>query len=123
MEKKYKVYVTFGVLIVLITGLYYFTNWFSLVTGYFKGEDEIVRLTNCLNSKGAEFYGTEICARCEEQMRIFGKTAKSLRHIDCGKDKEFCPNLKEIPAFYIGQKFYYGVINVSEIKKISGCYE
>lgn len=121
MEKKFKVMVTFGVLVFLVAGLYFFTEWFSLVTGYFKGEDEVVKLTRCLNEKGAEFYGAEFCADCEKQMKIFGRSAQSLKYIDCGKDKEFCPNLKEIPAIYLNKEIHYNFKSFDELKQISGC--
>ncbi len=121
MDKQYKVMITFGILIFLVAGLYYFTEWFSLVTGYFKGEDSVVSLVKCLNDKGAEFYGAEFCADCEKQMGIFGKAAANLKYIDCGKGKEFCPNLREIPAFYVNKEVIYGYKSFDEVKQISGC--
>jgi hypothetical protein len=121
MQKRFKVYLTFGILVLIVGGLYIFTNWFSLITGYFKGEDEVVRLAVCLNGKGAEFYGTTFCADCEKQTKAFGYAFSNIKYVDCGKDKEFCPNIRSIPAWYINGQIYYGYKEINELKEISGC--
>jgi hypothetical protein len=121
MDKKTKVMVTFVVVIVLIASLYFFTDWFSKVTGYFGGEDERELLAVCLAEKGAEFYGTEYCADCEKQVKLFGEPFSFISYVDCGREKEFCPNIREIPAWYIDQKIIYGFKTLDELKEISGC--
>lgn len=121
MKKKHKVMVTLGVLILLIFGLYFFTDWFSVVTGYLKGEDAGVSLATCLDEKGAEFYGTKFCAECEKQVKEFGRAFEKIKYIDCGREKEFCPNIKEIPAWYIGGKFEYGFKTIDELQELSHC--
>jgi hypothetical protein len=121
MEKKFKVLLTLGAVIVLVVFLYMFTNWFSLITGYFKGEDEVMLLATCLSGKGAEFYGTTFCADCEKQTKIFGNAFSNIKYIDCGRDKEFCPNIRTIPAWYINGQIYYGYKEIKDLKEISDC--
>jgi len=123
MKKQHKVFLTFGILIVLIVFLYLFTNWFSLITGYLKGEDEVTRLATCLNAKGAEFYGNDFCADCEKQERLFGKAFEKINYVDCGKDNSLCPNIREIPAWYIDKKIHDGYKEIDELKELSGCAE
>ena len=124
MEKRLKLFITFFILVVIISGLYLFSNWFSIITGYFTGEDEKVKLAECLAGKNAEFYGSDYCVECEKQREIFGTAFKNINYIDCGKEKENCPNINRIPAWYIGNndsEIYYGFKNLTELRKISGC--
>ena len=124
MEKNVKLFLTFFILVVLVAGLYIFTSWSSIITGYFVGEDEKVKLAECLGGKKAELYGSDYCPECEKQREIFGTAFKKINYIDCGREKENCPNVNRIPAWYIGNgsgEIYYGFKNFTELKKISGC--
>ncbi|MBI2452144.1 hypothetical protein HYV50_03640 [Candidatus Pacearchaeota archaeon] len=121
MEKRTKVLVTFIVVIFLVAGLYIFTDWFSKVTGYFSGESEKLKLSKCLSNQGAEFYGTTLCAECEKQKEIFGDNFKLITYVDCGEDKSLCPNIREIPAWYINKNIHYGFKNLTQLEEISGC--
>ena len=98
MEKRTSVLITFALVIVMIAGLYIFTDWFSQVTGYFLGEGEIKKIAFCLNENGAEFYGSSYCPDCEKTRKLFGQSFKSIHYIDCGKEMENCPNIQSIPA-------------------------
>ncbi|MEK6855433.1 MAG: hypothetical protein AABX73_04385 [Nanoarchaeota archaeon] len=121
MERQNRVFLTFVFIVLLVTGLYIFTDWFSKVTGYFSGESERGKIVLCLKEKGAELYGSEFCADCEKQRKIFGEEIKSIFYVDCGRNKELCPNIREIPAWYIDRKIYYGLKSLSELKEISEC--
>jgi len=124
MKKRTQVLVTFLFVIVLVSGLYVFTSWFSLITGYFTGESEQARVANCLTDQGSEFYGTSFCADCEKQQNELGKTFETINYIDCGRDKQNCPNIESIPAWYIPNsedKIHYGFKTINELKVLSGC--
>src|SRR3989344_2153859 len=108
MELKYKTLLSFGILILIVAGLYIFTDWFSKVTGYLAGEDETVKLSQCLHKKDAEFYDSINCADCEKQRKLFGKAMKFITVVDCGDNKELCKNIREVPAWYIDKNIYYG---------------
>src|SRR3989344_5149756 len=97
MEKRLQVMITFVFLILLVAGLYIFTNWFSIITGYFTGES---------------------------QQKAFGKSFEQIIKVDCGNDKENCPNVREVPAWYIPnseEKFHYGLLTLNEISESAGC--
>ena len=72
MNTQQKTLLSFGILIIVVFGLYFFTDWFSKVTGYLGGEDERSKLARCLSDKEAEFYGGVYCADCEKQLKLFG---------------------------------------------------
>ena len=112
---------TFLALVLLIAGLYSFTDWFSKFTGYFTGEEEIRKLVLCLNENDAEFYTSMFCADCERQQRLFGENFKLINQVNCGRDKELCPNIQSIPAWYIEKNIYYGYKNLTELKEIGNC--
>lgn len=121
MEPRTKVFLTFAIAVVLVAGLYIFTNWFSLITGYFTGEDERARVANCLNEQGAEFYGTLYCIDCEKQAEVFGPAFTVISQVDCGRNNENCPNIQSVPAWYLNKNIHYGFKSLEEIKEISGC--
>jgi len=121
MEKRVQVLITFVIAILLVTGLYMFTDWFSKVTGYLAGEDEKIKLAQCLDGKNAEFYTDTYCPACAKQKAILGSSIKLIKTIECGKKLQNCPNIKEIPAWYLNKKIHYGYFNLTELDTLSGC--
>lgn len=121
MEKRVRVLVTFSIAIILIASLYFFTNWFSLITGYFVGESEQQRIANCLAENGAEFYTSIQCADCERQRELFGRAFDRVPQVDCGEDKSLCPNIQSVPAWYLNKKIHYGLRSLDELKALGGC--
>ena len=123
MKSKTKVIISFIILIVLIFGLYSFTNWFSKVTGYVLGEDEKIKLAQCLNSKGVILYTSATCPSCEWQLDLLGETASQFINIfECNNvEQGACSELKGVPAWKINGEFYYGKKNFKELIEISGC--
>lgn len=113
--------ITFLALILLVSGLYLFTDWFSKVTGYFTGEGEINKLVICLNNKNTEFYTSLYCADCERQQKLFGTEFSSIKQVNCGNNKELCPNIQSIPAWYMGGNIFYGYKDLKELKEIANC--
>jgi hypothetical protein len=101
--------------------LYIFTDWFSKVTGYILGEDEKTKVAHCLEGQDVEFYTNKFCAECERQRDVFGSSIRFVNNVDCGKDKEKCPHIREIPAWYINKTIYYGYKNLTELKDLSDC--
>ena len=121
MDAQRRILISVVVLIVLVFGLYFFTDWFSKVTGYFSGEDENTRLAQCLDGKNVEFYSSVYCPKCEKQREELGGAFKFITQIDCGKDMENCDNIREVPAWYINKTIVYGLQNRSELRELSGC--
>ena len=121
MEKQTRVFLTFLFVILLVAVLYIFTDWFSQATGYFTGESETKNIALCLSKRGAEFYGTIYCVDCEKTKKMFGQSFKLINEFDCGAEKENCPNIHSIPAWFIDNKIYYGFKNLTELQEISNC--
>ena len=121
MDTRQKVLVIIVVLFVLVFGLYFFTDWFSKVTGYLGGEDEKEALAICLDERGVEFFYSIDCAECERQAAEFGEAMELIYQTDCGDELENCSNLREVPAWYIDNEFIYGFIGFEELKWLSGC--
>ena len=121
MEARTKAMISFAVLVVLLFGLYGFTDWFSKTTGYVFGEDEKVILAQCLDGKKTVFYVSETCPKCDEQLEYFGNTASDfLRVFECD-DAETCPAEGGVPAWKINGEFYYGIRELNDLIEISGC--
>ena len=120
MQTQTRVFVTMGILMALILGLYVFSDWFSKVTGYFSGDDQLTRLVNCMNEKGVILYTEEECKDCYEQQQIIGdKYYSLLTVIMC--DKGIDCNFKELPAWEIDAKINYGKKTLNELASLSGC--
>ena len=121
MEARTRTMITFAVLIVLIFGAYFFTDWFSKATGYVLGEDEKEALAKCLSENGSVFYFSSTCPKCEEQIQMFGDTAADfLVKYECMTADE-CPAVGGVPAWKINGQFYYGEKSFDELQKFSEC--
>lgn len=119
MEQYRKTMLTFGVLILVLFGLYYFSDWFSKTTGYVLGEDEKEKLVACLNNQNVALYISNTCPDCEEQLELFGQAKDKLNIISCASVEE-CPE-GGVPAWQIGKQIVYGVKGLDELIEISGC--
>lgn len=120
MQSSTRFMLTLGVLVVLITGLYLFSDWFSKTTGYVLGEDQQIRLVECLNQKSSVFYTKSDCVDCFRQEEIFAEQAFGLLQVlSC--DDLLCENLASIPAWEIDGKFYYGTMDFNQLSDVSGC--
>jgi ribosomal protein S27E len=111
--------ITFGVMILVLFGLYYFSDWFSRTTGYVLGEDQKAELATCLTTKGATFYISSTCPDCNEQLDMFGDAAKKLTVTTCQRIDE-CPT-GGVPAWIINGRTIYGLKSFEELIKLSGC--
>ena len=123
MEARSKVRVCLFVLIVLVIGLYLFTDWFSRVTGYVVGESESYEVAKCLEEAGATFYSAEYCLDCKKQEDMFGKDFERISQTKCGNTGELCNNIREVPAWYIDGKLYDGVQSLESLKVVSNCVD
>ena len=119
MNQYTKTVLTFGALVVLLIGLYFFSDWFSKTTGYVLGDDEKANLATCLKSKGALLYVSNTCPDCDEQIRLFGQASRLLDVVVC-KSAEECPE-GGVPAWKVNNKYYYGLLGLDELIMLSGC--
>ena len=120
MEQQTKTILTFAFLIIVLFGLYFFSDWFSKTTGYAPGEDEKLKLVLCLNAHDAVFYRSATCPDCDEQLELFGaEAAKFVNVINC-ESVDNCP-AGGVPAWKIGTQTHYGVKRFDELISVSGC--
>jgi hypothetical protein len=121
MNSRTKAVLSFTILVLLIFGLYFFTNWFSQVTGYALGEDEKVNLAQCLDGKNAIFYVSPTCPKCTQHLELFGDTAvRFLDIVECITPEE-CSAEGGVPAWRINGEYYYGVKSLGQLQRISEC--
>lgn len=120
MEQYTKTMITFGVFVVVLFGLYYFSDWFSRTTGYVLGDDEKMKLATCLKNNGAVFYTSSTCPDCERQLEMFGKDAAGVLNVVICASVDECP-IGGVPAWRIGRETIYGVKEFDELIRISGC--
>ncbi|MDP4039206.1 MAG: hypothetical protein Q8P57_01340 [Candidatus Pacearchaeota archaeon] len=120
MNQITKTAVTFGILILLLFGLYLFANWFSKTTGYVLGEDEKINLAQCLAGKKSVFYISSTCPSCDLEKELFGETALKFLEIKECRAIEECPE-GGVPAWEINGEIYYGFKKLSELIQISKC--
>ncbi|MEK6898785.1 MAG: hypothetical protein AABW79_01680 [Nanoarchaeota archaeon] len=120
MESSTRFMITLVALVALIAGLYLFSDWFSKTTGYVLGEDQQIRLVQCLNEKNSVFYTMSDCVDCFRQQELFADRAfEFLQVLSC--DDLLCENLVSIPAWEIDGKFYYGTMDFNQLSDVSGC--
>ena len=120
MEQFGRTIITFGVLVFIIFGLYFFSDWFSKTTGYVLGEDEKLQLAQCLTIKEAIFYRSATCPDCDNQLELFGNGAvRFLNVVNCASADE-CPN-GGVPAWKVNGQTYYGIKQFNELIELSGC--
>ena len=127
MDFRVKTFVSLLLLMLVVFGLYFFSDWFSKVTGYVTGDDEKIKLVKCMNEKDAEFYTGVYCADCERQEKEFGETIEKLNKIVCETSStgviidERRKSLRSIPAWYANGKIEYGYKSLEELKQLYGC--
>ncbi len=120
MEQFFKTVLTFAVLIAVLFGLYFFSDWFSKTTGYVFGESEKMDLAICLKNKDVVFYSSSTCPDCDRQLELLGKDASKLLNIVICSNADECP-AGGVPAWEIGGQTHYGYKELSELVGISGC--
>ena len=120
MEQFFKTVLTFAVLIAVLFGLYFFSDWFSKTTGYVFGESEKMDLAICLKNKDVVFYSSSTCPDCDMQLELLGKDASKLLNIVICSNADECP-AGGVPAWEIGGQTHYGYKELSELVGISGC--
>src|SRR3989344_1583210 len=121
MDSRRRVFISILALFALIAGLYFFTDWFSKATGYVLGEDQKIAFANCLKDKKTTLYLSDDCLDCERQREELGEQAYAvIDKVICDK-KRLCGGLKEVPAWNIDGKFYYGIKDYDDIDELSSC--
>ena len=113
--------ITFGVLVVMIVSLYFFTGWFSKTTGYVLGEDQKIQLAQCLTNNNAILYISSSCYPCDNQLEEFGEDASQYLTVITCDNVDDCPSVPGVPSWYINQEYHLGKINLGDLQELSDC--
>lgn len=128
MKRGRKILFSVAILIVLVVGIYFFTDIFSKITGYnslslLTGKTthaDHSEFSECLDKKAATlYYRSQGCKECDEQMKLIQEYEQDITHIDCFIDD--CPPLSHLPAWIIEGVEYDGSKTLQELKDISEC--
>jgi len=92
-------------------------------------EEQIVTERNyddfakCLTEKGAKMFGTEWCAHCKDQKKLFGDSFQYIDYIDCDKNEKECDTagIKGYPTWIIDGEKYEGEQKLSRLASLTGC--
>ncbi len=132
MDKKVRVLLTFGILVLLILGFYLVSYVITKYTGYsitgraVYSKEEQVQIGKCLTNKGVVLYCVDsmLSLNCLRQKRNLGKAFEYMSYIDCSESEnlEQCRDLS-LPAWKIGKRIYYGIYDLGRLAEVSGCEE
>ncbi|MEK6927208.1 MAG: hypothetical protein AABX11_02145 [Nanoarchaeota archaeon] len=121
MNTKYKVLIGVVVLVAVAWALLSLSKVMTIGTGYGISEEDNVVLAQCLTDKGVVMYGLPTCSHCKDQKALFGGGFELINYVDCSKNPDLCAGLSGVPAWKIGEKWYYGVQSLETLKLFSGC--
>jgi len=128
MDKKIKVLVTFGILILLGVGLYLVSYTITKTTGYtitgkaVYSKEEKIQIAKCLTDKDVALYCSALSLSCVRQKSDLGEASDYINYIDCGEEEnlEECEDLN-LPAWKINNRFFYGIRDLGSLAESSGC--
>jgi len=126
MDKKIRVLITLGILILIVVGFYLSSFLITKYTGYSitgkkkKKKNEKIQLGNCLKNKNVTLYCTSLSLNCLRQRNSLGLVYNYVKYVDCSENFDECKDLI-IPAWKIRNHFYYGIHDLERLAKLSGC--
>lgn len=111
------------VVCVLVVGIIGMMVWYSSKPG------EYDTFAQCIEDSGATFYGAFWCPHCQDQKKLFGKSAKKLPYVECSTPNgqgqtQVCIDAKV--ETYPTWRFKdgtekTGVIALSDISELTSC--
>lgn len=97
--------------------------WYSQMPGKYDG------FAGCIKESGATFYGAFWCPHCQEQKKLFGKSAKNLPYVECSTvdgqgQLPVCKdaNVETYPTWeFNGGTRQTGTLSLAEIASSTSC--
>ena len=128
MNKKVKVFLTFGILVLLGVGFYLISYTITKSTGYtitgkiVYTKEEKIQIAKCLTNNGVSLYCSALSLNCLRQRNDLGDAFEFINYVDCSEEKnlEECEDLS-LPAWKINNRFFYGIRDLGKLAESSGC--
>lgn len=112
---------TFAFLIIVVAAIWGIKYYYDTTPGEY---DEVAK---CLTAKGAIFYGSYQCSHCADQKKMFGKSMKYIKYIECGPlsgpMNQICKDagVEAYPTWVIGDVKLTGKQEIDELKSQTQC--
>lgn len=126
MNKKIKVLISFGILILLAVAFYLISYAITKYTGYtitgkaVYSKQEKIQIANCLTNKGVVLYCSSLSLNCLRQKASLGEAFEYITYLDCNENPDECEDLN-LPAWKISNRFYYGIRDLGNLAESTGC--
>tara|TARA_Y100000310_G_C20686057_1_gene819064 strand:- start:1563 stop:1958 length:396 start_codon:yes stop_codon:yes gene_type:complete len=128
MDKKVKVLITFGILILLGVGFYLASYTITKTTGYtitgraVYTKEEKIQIAKCITTQGVELYCSTLSLNCQRQKKDLGDSFEFISYVDCGEEKNLneCEGL-DLPSWKINNRFFKGIRDLGSLATSTGC--
>ena len=119
--------ISYGKIVWIIIALAAVYGIYALVSNT-GGSGKYDAFAQCLEEKGAKFYGAFWCSHCSEQKKLFGSSAKYLPYIECSTSNKqgqtsVCinANIQNYPTWEFADSSRTGSLTLSELSQKTGC--
>lgn len=131
MDKKLKILLSAGALVVLVATFWAITKNITELTGRVIDEPgNSDDFAECLASKGVKMYGAYWCGHCQNQKDDFGSSELFINsiYVECdprgeNPQSDLCldKGIRGYPTWEINGKFYEGEQSFERLSELSGC--
>ena len=126
MDKRVKVLISLGILVLLAVGFYIVSYAITKYTGYsitgkaVYSKQERVEIAKCLSEKGVVLYCSSLSLNCMRQKNEIEDIFEYIGYLDCGEKPEECIDLS-LPAWKINNRFFYGIRDLGKLAESTDC--
>lgn len=120
MNKDTKIYLTLGIIVILITiGIYYWKNSSS------DNKPVSEEIMKCIAEKSV-MYSQTSCSHCIQQKEILGNYTKLFNIIECDKSREetkkcLDEGITGTPTWIINKEKAEGIQSIKQLRELTGC--
>lgn len=123
MKRNFKYYLWITGAVLFFLGLFFWSRWVNT------RPDKFDDLAKCLKDKGTIFYAAFWCPNCQNQKKIFGRSARFLPYVECSTPNgqgqlEVCrqAGVEAYPTWtFSSGTSTIGVLLPDELAEKSGC--
>ena len=96
-----------------------------IMTGKSVDENKLAmdEFAQCLTDAGLVMYGTDWCSHCQAQKKLFGKSFKKIKFVDCDRNSFLCNSegVQGYPTWKINGASYPGEQSFYTLGGLTGC--